>query len=92
MTVRETLELELSARDRRLILEYGYPFDRIRAAVEAFATSPDDEIVDLDQFELERLIGDLSYSINKRTRGKLQMELYQLCERLEIGLNGGCIW
>ncbi len=39
-------------------------------------------------FELERLVGDLSYSINKRTTGRLQMELNELCERLENAMNG----
>jgi len=29
------------------------------------------------------LIGDLSYSVNKRTKGRIQNELNELCERLE---------
>jgi hypothetical protein len=88
VTNRDTVEVELSARDRRLILEYGYPFDRIKAAIEECGASQHDELLDLDRFELERLIGDLSYSINKRTRGHLQMELYDLCERLESTVQG----
>lgn len=88
MTIRETIEVELSARERQLILQYGYPFDRIKAAVRKCLDSQDYEVLDLDQFELERLVGDLSYSINKRTTGRLQMELNELCERLENAMNG----
>jgi hypothetical protein len=29
------------------------------------------------------LIGDLSYSINKKTSGRIQDELAELCDRLE---------
>jgi hypothetical protein len=29
------------------------------------------------------MIGDLCYSINKRTRGRIQNELVELCDRLE---------
>ena len=83
MTECETVDVELSPRDRQLILDYGYPFDRIEAAIEEYRDRPNWEIVALDRFELEWLIGDLSYSINKRTTGDLQMELYDLCERLE---------
>jgi hypothetical protein len=30
------------------------------------------------------MIGDLSYSINKRTKGEIQSALIDLCDRLEI--------
>ncbi len=30
------------------------------------------------------MIGDLSYSINKRTKGEIQSALIHLCDRLEI--------
>ncbi len=83
MAARTTVGVELSARDRLLILEYGYPFDRIKAAIEACGDSQEYELVDLDRFELERLIGDLSYSVNKRTHGRIHAELFDLCEPLE---------
>jgi hypothetical protein len=37
----------------------------------------------MNRFELERLIGDLSSSINDLRGGKLQDQLLALCERLE---------
>ena len=37
----------------------------------------------MDLFELERLIGDLSISINDMRDGALQGKLLELCDRLE---------
>jgi hypothetical protein len=80
---REVVEVELSPEERSLILRYGYPFDRIKQALEACQKSRAIEIVPLDTFELERLIGDLSKSINDMAGGSLQNALLDLCERLE---------
>ena len=57
---REVIEVPLTAEERALILRYGYPFDRIKAALTSRSDSREIEIVPLDAFELERLIGDLS--------------------------------
>jgi hypothetical protein len=80
---REAIEVELSPEERALILRYGYPFDRIKQALAACQKSRTIEIVPLDNFELERLIGDLSKSINDMAGGSLQNALLDLCERLE---------
>ena len=61
---REVIEVELTPEERSLILRYGYPFDRIRAALESRSKRRRIETVPLDVFELGRLIGDLSRSIN----------------------------
>ena len=37
----------------------------------------------MDRFELERLIGDVCYSMNHRTSGATQNHLLELCDRLE---------
>ena len=80
---RKVIEMQLTPAERSLILQYGYPFERIEAALKALQESCDIEIVSLDCFELERLIGDLCFSINKRTSGRLQNKLLDLCDRLE---------
>ncbi len=41
------------------------------------------ESVPIDRFNLEQLIGNLCYSINRAKPGKLQDELVALCDRLE---------
>jgi len=80
---RDVIEMQLTPEERSLILQYGYPFERIEAALKALKESCEIEIVPLDCFELERLIGDLCFSINKRTSGRLQNKLLDLCDRLE---------
>ena len=86
---RETLDIQLTAEERSLLLQHGYPFQRIEQALDACASSDDIEIVPMDRFELERLIGDLSYSINHKTRGATQNQLLELCDRLEYAEKSG---
>lgn len=80
---RESIDMQLTPRERSLLLRYGYPFARIKGALEACSASKTSEIVPLDRFELERLIGDLSCSINNMARGKIWDQLFMLCDRLE---------
>ncbi len=80
----EAIEIELLPEERELLLKYGYPFQAARSQLEACSASPDVEVLTISRFYLNQLIGDLSYSINKRTKGRIQRELIELCERLEI--------
>ena len=50
MTVRESVDVELSQEERALILQYGYPFPRIEDAVRALDGSSSVETVALDRF------------------------------------------
>ena len=87
---REMIDMQLTANERSLLLRYGYPFDQIREALEACASSADIEIVSMDSFELERLIGDVSISINQMKGGRaVQSQLLDLCERLEYAEQTG---
>jgi len=80
---RDVIEMELTHEERTLLLRYGYPFDRIRAALEACQASMRIETVPLDAFELNQLIGDLCRSINDMKRSTGQNKLLDLCDRLE---------
>ena len=80
---RDTIDIQLTPTERSLLLRYGYPFDQIEQALKARSTSKAIEIMPMDRFELERLIGDLSRSINDMNEGRLQDQLLTLCERLE---------
>lgn len=86
---REVIAMELTPEERALLLRYGYPFDRIRAALEACQASPMIETVPIDKFELERLIGDLCRSINDIKRRAVQNKLLDLCDRLEAAQRYG---
>lgn len=80
---RETIDIQLTAEERSLLLQHGYPFQRIEQALKACASSRDIEIVPMDRFELERLIGDVCRSINHMKSGATQNQLLELCDRLE---------
>ena len=80
---REVIEIELTAEERVLILQYGYPFEGIEQSLKACQDSTGIEPVPIDPFELERLIGDLTISINDMQPGSLQNALLDVCDRLE---------
>jgi hypothetical protein len=84
IVARETIDMQLTSEERSLLLlRYGYPFDRIRQALEACKASADIEIVPMDRIELGRLIGDVCRSINHMKSGRTQDQLLDLCDRLE---------
>ena len=80
----EAIEIELLPEKRELLLQYGYPFPDAKSRLERCASSPDVEILTISRFYLNQMIGDLSYSINKRAKGRIQCALIELCDRLEI--------
>jgi len=80
----DAIEIELLPEERELLLQYGYPFPDAKAQLEQNVSNPDVEILTINRFYLNQMVGDLSYSINKRTKGKIQRALIELCDRLEI--------
>ena len=80
----EAIEIELLPEERELLLEYGYPFSDAKVQLEKCASSHHVEVLTISRFYLNQMIGDLSYSINKRTKGRIQRALIELCDRLEI--------
>ena len=86
---RDVIEIELTAEERALIMQYGYPFDGIEQSLKACQASKAVETVPIDTFELERLIGDLSISINDMNGGAVQHKLVDLCDRLEAAERSG---
>jgi hypothetical protein len=81
---RKTIDIQLTPEERSLLLRYGYPFERIEQALKACESSREIEIVPMDCFELERLIGDMCRSINHMKGGTTQNHLLDLCDRLEV--------
>ena len=74
----EAIEIELLPEERELLLEYGYPFADAKAQLKQYASSSDIEVLTISRFYLNQMIGDLSYSINKRTKGEIQSALIHL--------------
>ena len=84
------IDIELTLRERTLILRYGYPFDQIKQAMLAASSSKRIETVSLDEFEVDKLIGDLCRSINHEEGGlRVQAELDELCTRIEYAQQTG---
>ena len=79
----EAIEIELLPEEREFLLKYGYPFPDAKAQLEEHVSSDDVEVLTISRFYLNQMIGDLSYSINKRTKGGIQRDLIELCDRLE---------
>ena len=85
-----TLAIELTPKELALILRYGYPFDQIKEALLAVSSSKQIETVLLDEYEVDRLIGDLCRSINHEEGGlRIQAELDELCTRIEYAQKTG---
>ena len=85
-----TLAIELTPKERALILRYGYPFDQIKEALLAVSSSKQIETVLLDEYEVDRLIGELCRSINHEEGGlAVQAQLNDLCNRIEYAQQTG---
>ena len=80
---RETIDIQLTPEERSLLLRYGYPFEQIEQALKACESSREVEILPMDRFELERLIGDVCRSIKQMKGGATQDQLLDLCDRLD---------
>ena len=83
LMARDGITIRLTPAERGLLLRYGYPFEQSEAALKACAGSQDIERVPIDRFNLEQLIGNLCYSINRMKPGRLFDQLFELCDRLE---------
>lgn len=79
----DMIDIELTPEERTLLLQYGYPFEQIKLALLAHEQDDCIAIVPMKSFYLEKLIGDLCYSINRMKNGSLQDRLLELCDRLE---------
>ena len=87
---KATIDIQLTPKERALILRYGYPFDQIKKALMAVASSREVETVSLDVYEVDLLIGDLCRSINHEEGGlAVQAQLDELCDRIEYAKQTG---
>ena len=86
----DSIVFELTAKERQLIKKYGYPFPALAKALDGVAKSRRIEEIEITDFELNQLIGDISRSINDRLGGsRVTSQLHDLCERLEYGQRYG---
>jgi hypothetical protein len=86
---RDGITIRLTPAERAMLLRSGYPFAQSEAALKACAGSQNIERMPIDRFDLEQLIGNLCYSINRMKRGRLSDQLLELCDRLEAAERSG---
>ena len=83
------IEIHLKAEERSLLLRDGDPFEQAEQALRACAGSSEIELVAVERFDLEQLIGNLCRSINDMDGGVVQDQLLHLCDRLEAAERDG---
>ena len=89
LMARETIEIQLTPKERTLLMRYGYSFEGIEQALKACESSREITMIPMDRFELEHLIGDVCRSINHMKSGRTQDQLLDLCDRLEAAERHG---
>jgi hypothetical protein len=89
MAHEPAIKLQLLPDEQALLLKYGYPFEPEKKQLERLIARNDIGMIAISPFYLDKLIGDLCYSINKRTRGRVQQQLIDLCDRLEYAERTG---
>jgi hypothetical protein len=79
----ETIKIKLLPEEQSLLLKYGYPFEAEKRQLKRLIARRRIGTLSISPFYLAQMIGDLCYSINKCTTGRLQDQLAELCDRLE---------
>jgi N12 class adenine-specific DNA methylase len=75
--------VQLTQREVKLLLKYGYPFEDIEAQLNAYKNRKGTHTIKISQFNIEHLIGDLVYSAKKLTNNTVLEELDAVCSVLE---------
>ena len=78
----------LSEYERYLVEEYGYPFEEISSQLEKEMGNKNPAILEVDQFWMEQLLGDLSRSINHQCipDRKTMLAVNRIAERIEFAM------
>jgi hypothetical protein len=80
------VEIEITQREAKLILEYGYPFQEQEILFEAAAKKKRNSVIQIDSFWLETILGDLCRSMREINSYYLLEQLDALCDSLEWAL------
>ena len=79
--------LELTTRERDLLLEYGYPFPDEEKILSQSNAVQGMHRVKIDAYWMEMMIGDLVRSAKEIHKQSLLNELDELCTVLELALD-----
>ena len=84
----DQIKIEITGREAKLILKYGYPFPEQVEMFENISTAREYHTILIDRYWLELIIGDLSRSMREIRSNRLLEELDCLCTSLETSLRG----
>lgn len=82
-------KIQLTYEERDLILQYGYPFDRLAKALRRWPSNQAIRTISMSEYELKMLIGELCRSFNHEQCGDDEDGVLDLCERLEYAERTG---
>jgi len=82
-------QIQLTLEHRELLLQYGYPFDRLEASLRRWPKGQAIRRVRMSLGELQRLIGELSRSYNHDQTGSDSDAVLDLCDQLEYAERTG---
>ena len=77
------LRLRLTARERELICEFGYPFQDVQEQLDRLAATRAARIVHISSYFFDMLLADLSRSEREVKNRRLLAELDELYAELE---------
>lgn len=87
----ETVEIEISGREAKLILKYGYPFPEQEVLFKPVSGKTGWHTIEIDKYWLELIIGDLCRSMKEVKSYNLREEIDALCDTLEGSMKGSWI-
>ncbi|WP_152659009.1 hypothetical protein [Arsukibacterium sp. MJ3] len=82
----ENIEVEITGREAKLILKYGYPFPDQEKIFLPISGKSGLHLLHIDKYWLENIVGDLCRSIREVKSESLQEELDSLCDNLESSI------
>ena len=80
------VEIEITGREAKLILKYGYPFEEQAEIFKPISGKSEYHVVKINKYWLELILGDLCRSIREVKSLSLQEELDCLCDNLEFAI------
>jgi len=83
---KDPINIEISGREAKLVLKYGYPLPEQAKLFKPFAGKASYHTLDVDQYWLEMIIGDLSRSMREVKSHSLIDELDELSSVLESAI------
>ena len=81
MATERPIRLRLSAYERGLIWDYGYPFAELKHQLQVLAKDDDERLVTIDPYFLDHLLADLVRSM-KRADSRVLDELDELYDNI----------